>query len=332
MSIGLDPTTVDRAGPILAAAKGLRWPEDRPEVVAYLNKYRNLLFNSYEDFKLFGNVFHCICISTFRERCATGSCDDPATYQGFTLPADVAAVEAVWDSGEPLKIRSRWREAMTGIGLVGPRVEVLEMAEQFATERDPNSICALKVWCERDEDAGKHVVIEVIDGDWKTRKLDFELAAGGWVTVEERVREIRSVALPLGRTGSITLAQQDGYELSIYAPDETVPSYRRFKIASTCPAGAVKIQGTRRFRSIYFDSDIVEVGDQLVIESAARFFKYGENTVEANEIRTAAYHKSEMTNYLNGLVARHRGHAIQDQTPFKGRPLPRRTKKLPGYR
>lgn len=46
MSIGLDPTTVDRAGPILAAAKGLRWPEDRPEVVVYINKYRNLLFNS----------------------------------------------------------------------------------------------------------------------------------------------------------------------------------------------------------------------------------------------------------------------------------------------
>lgn len=331
MSIGLDPTTVDRAGPILAAAKGLRWPEDRPEVVSYLNKYRNLLFNSYEDFKLFDNAFHCICISEFRERCATGSCTDPATYQGFTLPADVAAVEAVWASGESMKIRSRWREAMMGVGLVGPRVDVLEMAEQFPIERDPNSICALKVWAERDEDAGKHVVLEVIDGDWKVKKLDFELVAGGWATVEERVREVRSVSLPLGRVGSVTLAQQDGYELSIYAPDETVPSYRRFKIASVCPAGAVKIQGTRRFRPVYFDSDIVEVGDQLVIESAARFFKYGENTTEAAELKTANYHKGEMTGYLSGLIARHRGHAVQDGTPFRGRPLPRRTKHLPGY-
>ena len=331
MSIGLDPTTVDRAGPILAAAKGLRWPEDRPEVVAYLNKYRNLLFNSYEEFKLFDNVFHCICVSEFRERCSTDTCNDPGTYQGFTLPADVAAVSAAWAYGEPLKVRSRWREAMMGIGLTGPRVDILEMAEQFPIERDLNSVCALKVWTEREEDAGKHVVIEVIDGDWKIKKLDFTLESGGWVTVEERVREIRSVSLPVGRIGSVTLAQQDGYELSIYGPHETVPSYRRFKIAGTCPAGAVKIQGTRRFQPIYFDSDVVEVGDQLVIESAARFFKYGENTTEAAEIRTAAYHKTEMAGYLNGLISRHRGKAIQDTTPFRGRPLPRRTKHLPGY-
>lgn len=331
MSIGLDPTTVDRAGPIVAAAKGLRWPEDRPEVVEYINKYRNLLFNSYQDFKLFDNVVHCICISTFRERCVDGSCGTPATYQGFTLPNDVAGVEAVWSYGSPLKLRSNWREAQVGIGVHGPRVEAVEMSENFATERDLNSICALKVFAEREEDAGRKVVVEVLDADRNVVKLEFTLVADAWVTVETRVLEIRSVSLPFGRRGSVTLAQQDNYELSRYHPSEKVPSYRRFKVADSCYTSAVKVQGTRRFVPVYFDSDVVEVGDQLVMESGTRYFKYGENTTDAAELKTANYHKGEMAGYLNGLMARHRGHAVQDNTPFKGRPLPRRTKHLPGY-
>lgn len=331
MSTGINPTTVDRAGPIVGEAYGLKWPEDRPEIVTALNRVRNFWHNLYREQPLFDDLFYCFCTTTFNERCQGGR-PCYGRYQGFTLPRDVASVQGVWENGESLTMRSRWREVLTGIGLCGPRIEVLEMAEQFSTERDPKEITALKIFTERDEDAGKKVTISAIDADWKTVKLEFTLKSDSWATVDSKIREIRDISLPVGRKGSITLAQEDGYELSFYDPTETVPSYRRFKItSSSCPA-IVKVQCTRRFIDIYFDSDVVEIGDRLVLEAGARYFKYKDSSTDAVQIKTAEYHRAGMEKELAGLVARHKGHAIQDGPRKQGRPLPRHLKRLPGYR
>ncbi len=314
----------------MANAMNLDWENSRAEVVDYVNKYRNLLYTQYDRFKLFDNVFHCICVSTFRERCAKDChCD---TYQGFSLPRDVSAVASAWNFGRPLAIRSRWREAHTGIDTARlPRVEIIEMAEQFPTERDQKCLSRLKVYADSKADCGKTVTLMVTTADWDDRRIEFSLIGDGWAVADVHVRQIRSVALPPDLEGGITLAQEDGYELSRYHPTERVPLYRRFRIAtSKCPA-TVLIQGTKRFLPVWFDTDIVEVGDRMVIDSAARFFRYGDSTTEAAEIRRAQYDKSEMEGYLNGLIARHRGHAVQDGSPFRGRPITRR-KSLPGYR
>lgn len=334
MSTGLNPTTVDRAGPIVAEASGLKWQEDRPEVMRLINKVRAKYYNMYEQFNLFADLNYCMCVTTFRERCGSdcGRRGDVSCYQGFTLPRDVAAVEAVWSHGIPLTLRSRWRETLVGIGPLGPRVEAFEMAEKFSTERDPQELTALKIFTEREEDNGLKVTMKVIDGDWKEKTLVFTLISDAWTTVATKVREIREVSLPVGRKGSLTLAQKDGYELSIYDPVETVPSYRRFKVASAnCPT-TVKIQCVRRFVEVYFDSDVVEIGDMLVLESGARYFKYMEGTKDVSELNAAEYHLGKMQTELSGLVARHRGNAQQDGAARQGRPLPRRLKNLPGYR
>ena len=323
MSIGISPITVAEAGPIMARALDLSWETDKLRVVDMLNKFRSLIYTDYEKFKLFDNVFHCINVSNFQQ---TGE-----AYQGFTLPNDVLGVEAVYSYGAPMKLRSRWRESHTGIGVSSSgRVETFEMAETFATERDLQLTTKVKIFTENDNDTGKKVYLDVVDANNRQRRVCFTLIGNGFAVSSVRVKKIVSVSLPNAREGSIVLAQANGYELSVYDPWETVPSYRRFRVSTqNCPS-TVLIQGTRRFREIYFDHDIVEVGNRLVIESAGKFFKYTDGTKDQAEIKTGEYHLAKMKAYLAGDIARNRGNSIQDSSPFKGAKITR-NKTLPGY-
>lgn len=317
--------TVAEAGPIMAEAMGYSWDTDRLEVVKYLNRYRLLLFTKYDKFKLFDDSFHCICITTF-----TSECGDP--YQGFTLPADVLGVEAVYSYGLPLKLRSRWRESHTGIGVsqLG-RVEAVQLAESFATERDLTKISKIKLFTEHENDNGKKVYLEVIDASQRQKRIAFTLVSDGFAVSPVKVRKILSVSMPSGRSGSLKVMQEDGYELSEYTPWESVPTYRRMKVKTmSCPTTVV-VQGTKKFVNIYFDHDVVEVGNALIIEAAAKFFKYGETTTDQKELKTAEYHMGKLNGYLNGEIARHRGNSIQDGSPFKGSTRMTANKTLPGY-
>jgi hypothetical protein len=308
----------------MAKAMNFSWEQDRTEVVEYLNKFRVLLHTEYEKFKLFDDTFHCICVQNFVEE--TGN-----PYQGFTLPGNILGPKVVFAYGQPLRLRSRWRESHNGIGVTSlGRVEAFLMAERFATERDIKKITKIKLYTEHEKDAGKKVHVEVIDAANRQRRIEFTLMHDGWAVSPVKIRKILSVSLPV-RSGSVLLAQQDGYELSLYDPWETAPAYQRMKLAKQCPAGTIIVQGTNNPRKgVYFDHDIVEVGNSLVIESAGKFFKYGETTTDQKEIQTAEYHKSKMDGYLRGEIARHRGEAIQDGSKFKGGRVAA-CKDLPGY-
>lgn len=315
----MSPITVAQAGPIMAKAMGFDWVKDRTEVVEYLNKYRLLLFTEYEKFKLFDDVFHCICVESFNQACVNDSCED-STYQGFSLPNDVLGVEAVWSYGLPLTLRTRWREAHMGIGVANlGRVEAVMMAEVFATERDMDSVTKIKLYAEHEEDDKKDAYLEVIDASGRQKRIRFCLVGNGFAVSPVRVRKILSVSLPSNLRGGILLSQTNNRELSWYAPWETVPTYRRMKVAaSSCPS-TVLVQGTKKFHPVYFDHDIVEVGNQLIIEAAGRFFKYGEATTEAKEINRAQLDRLEMERLLKSEQSRHRGRAVQDNSPFRGR-------------
>lgn len=320
MAIGLNPITVADAGPVMARAMGLSWDSDRKEVIDYLNKYRLLLYTSYEKFKLFDNSFHKISVQQFDG------------YQGFTLPSDISGVEAVWSCGQPLLLRSRWREAHTGVGVSGlGRIEAVTLAEGFATERDMNAVTKLKIFTEHEADANKKVHVEVVDAANRQKRISFTLIHDGFAVSRIRVKRVLSVSMPSGRCGSLTLMQQDGHELSTYTPWESVPFYLRLKVKDQSSPGTVIVQGTKRFQNVYFDHDIVEVGNALIIEAAGKFFKYGESTTDAKELQTAEYHRNLMEKYLKGEIARHRGNTIQDGSPFKGARITKKAS-LPGYR
>lgn len=295
-------------------AYGLKVSEDKPELIKLINKYRNYLYLSYSEFELFNNVFHRICI----------------TDGYFTLPPDIAAVEAVWECGLPMTIHSRWRESHNGIGLHGEKASVVEMAEQFPTERDFCGTTKLKMYAEREEDGGKCVNLEVLTADDRTETLRIKLEGDGWAVTQKDVKKIRSVSLPADRVGYVQLVTDDGFVLSEYSPYETVPSYRRFKV-NRCNKRTVVVQGVKKFLPIFWDHDIVEVGDNLVIEAAGKHFKFGENTSDGNEIAVGDRWRNEMRMMLNGLIARHRGNAVQDSNPMQSYRVPRGSK-LAGYK
>lgn len=327
MAVGLSPDTIANVGPVVANTMNLSWSDDRLKVVEWINDYRNLLYTLYDDFKLFDNIFHCICVTEFPQVCST--CCHP-TYRGVTLPSDVLAPEAVYAYGSPLTIRSKWRESHTGTGGCGSRHDLILMPEQFATERELTSVTKIKIFTEHEDDDGKHAYVEAIDSGGKNVKICFKLVGNGFAVSPKKIKKILSVSLPSERKGSLILSQADNYDLSIYDPWETVPLYQRLKLPDHCTDYAVLIQGTKRFRKIYFDHDIVEVGDVLVIKAAAKYFKFGEAGGDAKEIASSEYHLSNMRRFLTGLMSRHRGSATQDGSPFKGRPITKTTR-LPGY-
>lgn len=316
----LSPITVQEAGPVIASAYGLRWADNRSEVVALINKYRELLYTQYDKLQLFDNVFHRVCVQLYGY-----GCDQ---YQGFTLPADILSVEAVWNDGRSLSLHSRWREAHNGIGLTGARVSTLEMAETFPTVRDPNIIGKLKIFTEHADDQGKLVHIDVVQKGGRQKRLCFTLEHDGWAISPVRVERILAVSLPLDRKGALKLAQEDNRELAVYTPHESVPVYRRHKLAaSTCPATVV-LQGVKKFVPVWFDHDIVEVGNSLILDAAGRYFRFVEGGSDQKEIQTGEFWLKKMEGFLLGQTARQRGGNIQDGNPLK---FTKPKKFLPGY-
>lgn len=323
----LDPKPLSAILPKMAEALSLKISEDKAEIIRYINKYREYLYTKYDEFELFNNAFHCICVNDFKQLCV-GDCN--GCYQGITLPPDIVSVEAIWDYGQPLTLHSRWRESHTGVGVKGcRRIDATEMAETFPTERDLTEITSLKIFTELEQDEDKCVKVTVLTNHGKETTVTFKTISDGWAVSRIKAKKILSVSLPPDRAGAITLAQANGFVLSKYAPWEDIPNYRRFKLNANCRR-TVLVQGVRRYRDIYFDHDIVEVGNGLVIEAAGKYFKFGENTADANELAVADKWLNEMKSLLNGLIARHRGNAIQDANPSQNYRI--RNKTLPGYR
>ncbi len=86
--IGLEPTTVAKAGALMAPYLGLAWPRDRDEVLSKINDFRDILYVD-PNLTLFNNVMECIAVSTYPLGCVRGECDpcdSSASFQGFTLP------------------------------------------------------------------------------------------------------------------------------------------------------------------------------------------------------------------------------------------------------
>lgn len=326
----LDPITLADAGPHMAEAVGLSWEQNRPEVVKYVNKFRELIFTLYNDFKLFNESHHCLKVGTFKYGCDSACCAD--TFQGFTLPPDIVSIEDAWNYGRPLTVRSRWREGHTGIGLpCGPRLDVIELGEIFPTERELGAPSTLRIYTERDEDSCKRVVIKGEDACGKPLTATFSLVADGWAVVQrKKFARILSVSLPPDRVGGIKLADSEGNELSSYAPWERVPAYRRFRVATAHCSSTIHIKGVKKFTPVYFDSDIVEIGNTLVIEAAGKFFKYGDNSTDTADLRRAENDFAKLKVLMLGAMARHAGGAEQDGPPFITRNN-RANKTLPGY-
>ncbi len=330
---GIQPDTVLNVGQIMAEALGKDWCRDRKEIVTYINKYREYLHLMYSEFKLFTNKFYCIELECFPEDCnSTCSCNGD-TYRGVTIPNDIDGILEVWEDHEPLRTYSKWWEGRVGV-ITGDRprtnMSVTLVHQQFPTERPLQKVSLLKFYTSSPDDDGKIVSLKVDTILAKNQEIRVTLQGDGMVQTKEMVKVIHSVVLPSNLCGTVSLLDSNGYELSEYSGYDTVPSYRRLKVNTPCGSGKILIHGNQKFKPVWFDSDIVEVGSRLIVEAAARMFRYGETGTESDDISRSRLDEERLRKLVMGALDRKRGQSKQDGIPFHRRRIGTGIH-LPGY-
>ena len=310
----LNSTTLLKAAGIIAPQLGLSMPKDALEVYTYVNKYRNLLYDMYADVKLFDDYKVCLPIQKFHQKCA-GSCENDF-YFGVTLPDNKAGVVAAWGYNQPLTLRSRWREIFTGIH-TGHSLhdDLVEMPETSPTEKVLVSPSVLRIFTHSAKDEGKVVTVYIKDITGSPKVLKFTLKHDMFVNSDFAASEISEVVLP-DLCGVIEMRNAEDCTLSVYYPHEHIPRYRRYKLNAPCGTTSLLIQGTRKYQDLALDTDVVEIGDRLIIEAAGRYFRYSEETTEVQDINRAEYDLRTLKSLLSGSISRHRGRSKQDGSPF----------------
>ena len=314
----------------MAPALGVSPITDRERTVAAVNKFRSLVYGLYDNLKLFDDYTQCIKVQEFCQNCTGGK---PMTYRGITLPSDMEGVVTAWESLEPVVLRSRWREAFVGkLPSNTPEVDLIALPGDYPTELELNKLCKLKVYASSKADTGKIVTVVGKDVSGIEIRLEFTLEGDAQVVVNQNICEIVSVTLPIDLCGKVDLYQEDGRQLSSYCPGITVPTFRRYRLTSTCSTNCILVQGTRTYQPIFDDEDIVEVGDQIAIENAARHFRY-EDSLESREIRKSESERVKMELRIQNLLDRERGRSYQDGSPAYQPQIHRnRRRQLPGRR
>lgn len=331
----MNSTSLEEACHWMGSAMGLDPVKDRDEVVGYVNKYRNLLYNSWDRIQLFDDFTQCFRIQTFHQDCHGYGCP---TYRGFTATLDMGGVVGAWESLVPVSTRSRWREVHRGKdGVSGPELELIPIAGTFPTEREMTGTQQLRIYPCSPKDAGKVVIVQAKTEDDVEHVLRFELKKDTQVTVNRHVCAVVSVTLPVDLCGRVELYQDDGTLLSTYPPGVRTPQYRRYRINDNvfCQHDTILVQSARLYIPVTEDYEVIEIGDQLAIEAAGRYFRYGENTIDSKERNAADGYKEEMFGHIAGIKDRDRGREHNDgAVPVNVRTKPRRSRRrgLPGYR
>jgi hypothetical protein len=330
----LNPTTVSKALPIVAAKLGIDPKASRGEALTYLNRIRALWYHEFHRLRLFDDLMECVPLQSFRHDCTTGcQCD---CFVGISLPAYMEGPVSAWIDNEPLTLRSRWKAKDVGLAQWGPGLDLIELAGHFPTFADilPASDF-LKVTATSMKDEGKKVTVKGRGCKGEPIEIVMSIAGSGTVQSVQSIAVIVSVVLP-DLVGGVTLSElTSGRTLAVYSPSTpNVPNFRRFRLQAGCGSSClpgVKVQASRAYADVFFDDDVVEIGDRLVLEHGAKYYFYGENTTDRAEMGRAATDRAEMFDKIRGMLARHKGGHLQDG-PATNRNGHRYGKKLPGYR
>lgn len=327
----LNPTTVAKALTIVAAKLGIDPKTNRTEALTYLNRIRALQYHNFHRIRLFDDLMECVPLQSFRYDCTGCQCD---CYQGISLPTYMEGPVSAWIDTMPLTLRSRWKAKDVGLAPWGPGLDLIELAGHFPTFADMSAASDfLKLISTSTKDNGKKVIVR--GRGCKGEPVEIVFTLSGSVQSVQSIAAITQVVLP-ELTGAVTLSElTSGRILATYNPySPTVPNFRRFRVQAGCAANTchrgIMVQASRTFSEVYFDDDVVEIGDRLVLEHGARYFLYGESTTDTAEIKRAELDLAKMYDLIRGMLARHKGGHIQDG-PVTNRNGHKHGRKLPGY-
>jgi hypothetical protein len=205
---------------------------------------------------------------------------------------------------------------MNGIGdKEQGEISTQHLDSTFPTQIEMVGCDTLKVSSSSPKDAGKIVFVSVKKHDGSSQKIEFKIIEDEWAHTHIETEFIENVILPSNLTGLVTLAQGEGRVLSVYKPTERVPSYGRLKILNLgcgCPTQkSLWIKATRKYQDVYFDTDIVEVGDRIILDIAGTYFRYWKSK-DGNERNIADRALADLYMNLDGIMKRYRGRQLQD--------------------
>lgn len=283
---------------------------DRTKLFDVLNRIRERMYMMYSKVPLF-DLTECFEVQRFCLDC--NNCHN--VYLGVTLPRDYQNIEAMWFNDLPVELFSSWREWQHGISSPCEcGLAKYDLPGSYSTERDIFPAYPKKIGAHLSNpaDAGKKVTIRGKDAEGVERVEVLTLKASPQFTTHE----LRSIAKGTGVTkartaGSVLLADEDGRVLSKYAPDETVPGYRRIKITglNNCDR-RVNIRGSRRFFPVYNETDVVETNNRMAFEELARFLRINDQQNKSgSDLQAAAGHMAQAMNALLGEKSRDTGKA-----------------------
>ena len=293
-------TTLERA--MAAAGKG--YAESNPDrLIEIVNAIRQELYSMYSSVSQFARVQECFEVQTFCVGCNDGG----ETYRGITLPRDYATVEAMWHDGRSVKLFDRWRAWQDGIPMPCEcGLKKFDMGDSFPTERDIVGPSKLVFVANRTSDTMRRLTIRGMTVTGEAEET-YELSDASqatktvWVSIREIVKDETD--------GSVVLAQENGRKLSIFAPEETVPAYKRIKITGI-PEGCqyVNIMAAREYMPLHDERDVVETGNLRVWELMARYLKLDRKDGRTREeILSAEKFKSDAKALLLGDASRQEG-------------------------
>jgi hypothetical protein len=216
-----------------------------------------------------------------------------AVYGGLiTLPGDLNAVLGVAIDGSALEMASPWYEFVAA----GPGPQdgttwidnVLDRGEACTIQQIPaETPCTLEVegtFDERVDGDRPSLIIRGYDenGEWirssigGTQDDGLAVAINGDTNpklIESSVDflSVESVIKPQTKGFVRLYANNDGtrYHLATYAPDETVPSYRRYAIPFASPEKlhTVMVRARKRFVPVDSDNDILLISNMPALET-----------------------------------------------------------------
>lgn len=302
---------------------------DRSFLVDQANRIREKLYNAYRDFELAVDVEECFELQQF---CQCGQCDE--SYMGITLPPYMQTVEAAWHSREPITLYTKWRESKVGIKRSADcQLASYDVPGFFPTERDlypcgvPDRVQLL---AKNRLDDGKLVRLTYEDVSGEERSVEIPLRQGAWMGPDEDVRAIKSVILPSNLREGVSIRQESGSRvLSEYAPNETVPAYKRVKITGLCANSVIIVLASRKYTPLYFDHDIVEFASRDAIEDCARHIFYANSGSDGNLMQKAEYHRNLFMETLRGIQSRELGINRENSSSSFGPPV-RRSRLISG--
>jgi len=350
MTTTYNPTTAKKAIGWLAneSVTGLSLPEDCEELYDILNSIREFLYNQYHRIKLFDNYITCHDIQCYPVDCNNpcDRCDD--FYYGITVPSDMAGIEEAWYNLSPLRTRSRWFEGREGIQANGYKSiyygssrggyndgahkeygSLIPIDQDFATEHPLKSCSHIQIHsssrCDDDKEfliSGKIKVQRGDEEEIESFTVKDKLKGRGTKTTNVPFMSIDSIQMPDDLVGHVRITDTEGNLLSRIDRGDCVPRYKRYKLLiDECdcqyryysePNGHVALKGTREFREIFNDTDIVEIGSKRVIQQLARMLRK-EDADDPNERDTAEYNRVKAMDELRGLVERYHANEKQDR-------------------